>query len=255
MLWPGTLIGAGIGYAVASIPGALLGTVLGQVVDRRLQLRHWPQLRERLGGRAAIGDEELLFVLLGRLAKSNGRVLPVHIHQARAQMKALGLDESARARAVAAFNRGRDGREGLRVYLRHWRSDSVTGEALLQACWRMAWADGKVTPIERALIGTWGQWLGWSPARIDALGAEHDPLKPRAPAIVDGYRGALSLLGVKADAEPQAIKRAYRRLLSRHHPDKLTGAGASAAKVREATEKTRELHSAYALIKARRGFR
>lgn len=255
MLWPGTLIGAGIGYALASIPGALLGTVLGQVVDRRLQLRNWQILRERLGGRAAIRDDEVLFVLLGRLAKSNGRVLPVHIHQTREHMNRLGLDHAGRLRAVAAFNRGRDEREGLRGYLRYLRSDPVTGEALLRACWRMAWADGKVTPVERELIGVWGQWLGWSPSRIDALAAEHDPLKRTPLGSVEDYPGALSLLGVKADADPQTIKRAYRRLLSRHHPDKLTGAGASAAQVREATERTRDLHSAYALIKTRRGFR
>lgn len=70
MLWPGTLIGAGAGFAIASIPGALLGALLGQALDRRLQLHSWAQLRERLGGRPALRNDELLFVLLGRLAKA-----------------------------------------------------------------------------------------------------------------------------------------------------------------------------------------
>jgi DnaJ like chaperone protein len=60
---------------------------------------------------------------------------------------------------------------------------------------------------------------------------------------------------VKADADPAQIKRAYRRLLSRHHPDKIAGSGANQIQVRDATEKTRELHHAYALIRDRRGFR
>lgn len=38
MLWPATLIGAGAGWALASIPGALLGGLLGQLLDRRLRL-------------------------------------------------------------------------------------------------------------------------------------------------------------------------------------------------------------------------
>jgi len=63
------------------------------------------------------------------------------------------------------------------------------------------------------------------------------------------------LLGVTASTDPEHIKRAYRRLLSRHHPDKVAGAGATPAQVREATDKPRELHHAYALIREYRGFR
>lgn len=255
MLWPGTLIGVGAGYALANIPGALLGGLLGQVIDRRLKLRNWAHLRERLGGRAAIHDADLLFVLLGRLAKSEGRVVPSHIHQARNEMDRLRFNDAERLRAIQAFNRGRDAKEGLRGYLRSLRSEPETGEALLRACWRMAWADGKVPRIEQEMIAAWGQWLGWSPLRMQSLAAEYDPMKRNRVSASDEYQQALTLLGVNADDDQKSIKRAYRRLLSRHHPDKLEGAGASLMRVREATEKTRELHSAYALIKMRRGFR
>ena len=67
------------------------------------------------------------------------------------------------------------------------------------------------------------------------------------------YAAALRLLGVEADSEIEHVKQAYRRLVSKHHPDKLAGSGASDAQVREATERTRELHQAYALVRKRRG--
>ncbi len=51
MLWPATLIGAGAGWALASIPGALLGALLGQLLDRRLRLESWRGLLARLRGR------------------------------------------------------------------------------------------------------------------------------------------------------------------------------------------------------------
>ncbi|KOP56022.1 DnaJ-like protein DjlA [Pseudomonas tremae] len=254
MLWPGTLVGAGAGYAIASIPGAMLGALLGQALDRRLKIQSWAHLRERLGGRAAIPGDDLLFVLLGRLAKSEGRVVASHIHQARTEMRRLNLNEAEQLRAINAFKRGRDGADGLRSYLRGLQGQAELTEALLRACWRMAWADGKASRVERELIGMWGMWLGWSQQQVESLAGEHDPMRRAPISTGDDYKGAMALLGIKSDTDPLSIKRAYRRLLSRHHPDKIAGSGADARQVRVATEKTSALHNAYRVVKNRRGF-
>lgn len=255
MFWPTTLLGALVGLALASIPGALLGGLLGQVLDRRLQLDSWASLRERLGGTPAPRSDELLFILLGRLAKSDGRVSEAHIQQARAEMRRLGLNETATRAAIDAFSRGKAGEDGLRAPLRRLRGQRAEAERLLRCCWRMAAADGRIGPRERELILLWGKWLGWTTPEVEALEVRCE--SPKAPPATAGsaYLEALRLLAVSPDSEPETIKRAYRRLLSRHHPDKLAGAGASPARVREATDKTRELHNAYALIRERHGFR
>jgi DnaJ like chaperone protein len=254
MLWPTTLVGAGIGYAIASIPGAMLGALLGQAVDRHLALQTWAQLRDRINGRAAPRDDELLFVLLGRLAKTDGRVAEQHIQQARVEMRRMDMSEPAQRRAIAAFNRGKEGGDKLRGHLRRLARQPHAAEGLLRACWRMAWANGRASRGERELIVLWGKWLGWSTAQVDALAAEHEtPRKPLGNSSTD-YHRALHLLGVQADSEPAHIKRAYRRLLSRHHPDKIAGSGASQLQVRDATDRTQDLHRAYKIVRARRGF-
>ncbi|MGH8380726.1 TerB family tellurite resistance protein [Pseudomonas sp.] len=254
MLWPSTVIGAGAGFAIASIPGALLGALLGQAMDRRLQLHSWAHVRERLGGRPVLRDDEVLFVLLGRLAKCDGRVVDGHIQQARQEMQRLEMSEPARRRAIAAFNRGKRGKDRLGVYLRRLKQQPHAAEGMLRACWRMAWADGRAGRHERELLLDWGQQLGWSVPKVQALALEYEPQRPGLSSASLGYQDALRLLGVEAQAEPGQIKQAYRRLLSRHHPDKLVGSGASPSQVREATERTRELHQAYTVIRQRRGF-
>ncbi|TRX75073.1 TerB family tellurite resistance protein [Pseudomonas mangiferae] len=256
MYWPLTVLGAVAGFAVASIPGALLGGLLGQLADRRLGLDSWDALVALVTGRRLPARDELLFVLLGRLAKSEGRVLEVHIRQARSEMQRLNLDEAERRRAIDAFNRGKQDEVSPRTPLRRLRGDVAQAQALLRSCWRMAAVDGQIGMRERALILQWGAWLGREAAEVEALGAEFQPKKVPSPvAAGTPYKAALRLLGVAADSEPATIKQAYRRLLSQSHPDKLAGSGASPARVREATERTRELHAAYDLIRARRGFR
>lgn len=253
MWWPGTLIGLGAGFAVASIPGALLGGLLGQAMDRRLRVQGWTDLRERLSGRPALADDELLFVLLGRLAKSDGRVVEQHIQQARQEMLRLDMAEAARLRAIAAFNRGKAGKDRLSGHLRRIRQQPHAAEGTLRACWRMAWADGKAGRHERELLLDWGHALGLSRRQVQAMSQEYEPRKAPLTAGVMTYASALRLLGVQADTEIDQLKQAYRRLVSRHHPDKLAGSGATETQVREATERTRELHQAYALVRKRRG--
>ncbi|MND86774.1 DnaJ-like protein DjlA [compost metagenome] len=254
VLWPTTLVGAGAGFALASIPGALLGALIGQAMDRRLQLHSWAHLWARLGGKSVLHDDELLFVMLGRLAKSDGRIVAGHIQQAQEEMRRLGLNEPALKRAIAAFNRGKAGGDPLRGYLQRLARQPHAAEGLLRACWRMIWADAKATAKERELVMLWGKWLGWTQARVQALAKDYDPRRKPLASSAGTYQEALQMLGVDASTEPAQIKRAYRRLISRHHPDKLVGSGASPSQVRDATERTRELHQAYALIRQRRDF-
>ncbi|MGY4490978.1 TerB family tellurite resistance protein [Pseudomonas sp. TE3610] len=255
MLWPGTVIGAGAGFAIANIPGAMLGALLGQAADRRLQLHSWAELFDRLRGKPQLRDDQVLFVLLGRLAKCDGRVVESHIQQAREEMRSLRLNEAQCRSAIVAFNRGKDGRDRLQHHLQRLGQQPNSAEGVLRACWRMAWADGSVSREERQLVVQWGKWLGWTSVRVQGLSSDYEPSRKPLANSGGAYQEAMRLLGVTATTEAAQVKRAYRRLLSRHHPDKLAGTGATPLQVREATERTRELHSAYALIRERRGLR
>ena len=253
MFWPFTLLGVVLGMLLVSIPGALLGGVLGQVLDRRLALGSWADFKA-LFAPAALADDRLLFVLLGRLAKSDGAVQSSHINKARDEMQRLSLDSAACRRAIEAFNQGKAGAHKLRGPLTRLRKNPAVADRTLRACWRMAWADGRVGQQEAELLNLWGRWLGFSVAQVAQIGREYAPGQSR-PATVrtEPYQQALKLLGVTHDVDEQLLKRSYRRLLSQHHPDKLAGSGASPERIRQAGQKTAELHAAYKLVRQRRG--
>ncbi|BCQ65290.1 hypothetical protein PBOI14_70400 [Pseudomonas sp. Boi14] len=178
----------------------MLGALLGQALDRRLQLHSWAQVRERLGGRPALRNDELLFVLLGRLAKSDGRVMDGHIQQARQEMRSLEMNDAAQRRAIAAFNRGKSGNDRLRGYLRRLATQPHAAEGVLRACWRMVWADGRVGPAERELIQLWGKWLGWTREQVQALAQDYGPARKSLAEGALTYQEALRLLGLQLPA-------------------------------------------------------
>ena len=66
---------------------------------------------------------------------------------------------------------------------------------------------------------------------------------------------AYVILSVDKSLTDKELKRAYRRLLAQHHPDKLVAKGLPEEMTKIANEKTQEIISAYELIKKHRGMR
>ena len=67
-----------------------------------------------------------------------------------------------------------------------------------------------------------------------------------------GKRDYYEVLGVSKEATKEEIKKAYRRLMSQHHPDKLMGQGVPEDMIAMATEQAKEIQLAYDLIKKSR---
>ena len=256
MIWPLTIIGGLAGLAIASIPGGLLGMLLGSIVDRNLAFTSWAQLHARLQPKPAklLDAQQTLFMLLGHLAKSTGRVSPEHIKMARVEMQKLQLFEASQKAAIASFSEGKDFRLAeLRSSLRHHYRTPEQSERLLLAGWRMVLVEGLATAKQRTILQQCASWLGCSKAAFARYEELARPLRSSPPRqALNELDAALQLLGVRRTDSLAVIKTAYRRQLSLHHPDKMIGAGAKPAQVQAATEKTRALHNAYALLRKHR---
>ena len=78
---------------------------------------------------------------------------------------------------------------------------------------------------------------------------------PQGSADAERVLGAYRALGIKESSNNAEIKQAYRRLMNKNHPDKLASKNPDAAAIAEAERKTREIRSAYEMLKARRSIR
>lgn len=66
------------------------------------------------------------------------------------------------------------------------------------------------------------------------------------------HEGAYKTLGMSPTATDAEIKRAYRQLISRHHPDKLEAQGLTPSQIHRATEETQKIQKAYDAIRKMR---
>ena len=65
---------------------------------------------------------------------------------------------------------------------------------------------------------------------------------------------AYAILGVGNTATDAEVKKAYRRLMNQHHPDKLVSKGLPEEMIKMAEQRTHEIRQAYERIKEARGF-
>ena len=262
MSWWGKVIGGAFGFMLGGPLGALFGAALGHSFDRGLKanLRALPgdEVQATRQERAQAAFFSATFGVMGHIAKADGRVSPEEIRLAGAVMDQLGLRGDLRAAARNLFNAGRAPDfpldEVLAQLRRECRYSLNLARLFVEIQVQAAYADGAVHPAERRLLNHIAELLGLGPGALEPLEAV-----VRAHAGPGGSAAALSpdeaytILGVSPDASDADVKRAYRRLMNRHHPDKLVSKGLPEEMMQAATEKTREIKAAYERVKEARG--
>jgi DnaJ like chaperone protein len=261
--WWGKLLGGTFGYLLAGPLGALIGAALGHNFDKGLAVNlkgFEPGAQERV----QTAFFTALFSVMGHLAKADGRVSENEIALARNVMQRMNLDEAMRQTAIRLFNQGKQPEFSLVDVLRQFRAECHRRRNLMQMfveiIMHAAYADGAVHPAENTVLETVRDLLGFSRQEFQHLealvrnarqsgGAGRDTASvPPRVALQEAYE----ILDIKASASAAEVKKAYRRLMNQHHPDKLVAKGLPQEMIRLATEKTQEIKQAYELIKTSR---
>ncbi len=266
-LW--TWVGAAFGLTFGHSLGALiLGALIGWVVDT---MRH--QRRRLRAQRQFVAP---LFAVLGALAKADGRVSAAEINVAERMMQRFNLDAAQRAEAIARFNAGKQAGFQLVPALGELRRicapQPQLAWAVLDVLAEVAYAEGAVSPAGFQLLQQTAHALGFGDMQLLALLMMRGYAMPQGAAgawqqqgyqqaYQQGYRRAPSprssgpdpyaVLGVERSSDDASIKRAYRKLISQYHPDRLGDLPEELR--RRAERRASEINTAWEAIKAERG--
>lgn len=252
----GFLIGGLIGALFNGWTGFFIGGLVGYFAAR--PLLRWA-IRARFG-QLQTQFLESVFAVMGAICKADGQVTDDEIRVAEQIFVRLRLDETARSRARAAFNRGKAADFDVDAEVARFAA-SARGQRPLMAMFLQiqisaVGADGSIHPTEHEMLVRIARGLGFSEAEVARMEAM---LRGGAGSQGEGVgRGQVDLnwayevLGVSPQASDDAVKRAYRKLINENHPDRLAAKGLPESMRPMAEEKTRDLTTAYDRIKQAR---
>lgn len=271
-IWLGPLIGVLTGFFLAGggivgVVGAALGAWLGFQFDTIIQLSSSVyQFTTRGKG----GDTEIqqaffraTFICLGKVAKCDGAVCDAEIQWTTAVMDRMGLSAEKKREAIELFDMGKSGQHDLTAELTRLHETCGRRVTLLQIFMEIqvqaALSDGALDQKEWATLSHIAQTIRFRIALLERIVRSaqayqefrtQDKSRPRSPQ--EELLRAYEILGIEPTASVAELKRAYRRLMSQHHPDKLIARGLPEEMLDMAKEKTQAIRTAYEAIMASR---
>jgi len=258
----GKLIGAMAGLATGRIWLGLIGVVLGHQFDRGFAERfRAKQIDEEPPTQLPEYFLRALFQTMGHLAKADGRVSEAEIRAARALMHRLDLSPGRVRQAISWFEAGKDKAFPLVATARQLRSDTARQPRLRSVYVRLltevSLAKSRLSGKERALLWSVCQELDIGRvelAQLEAVLRAQRAFAQKPTDETDDARmtRAYLVLGVDRSSSNEEIKRAYRRLMNKHHPDKIAAENPDAGEIAAAEQLTRDIRNAYETLKTRR---
>ncbi len=259
MSWWTSVLGGALGYMIGGPLGAMLGVAFaGNLSKGKSNFRgsasdYRPGDQQRV--QAAFFSS--VFSVMGYIAKVDGKVSKSEILLAQQVMQHMQLSEDMQKAAKELFNQGKQNDFNLDEVLEQFRTESHRRTHLvrmfLEIQIQATYADGVFDDKEYDALKYIANKLRFPIHELERLIQQFSVASGKSSKLT--IDDAYVILGADKSLTDKELKRAYRRLLAQHHPDKLVAKGLPDEMIKLANEKTQEIISAYELIKKHRGMR
>lgn len=282
----GKILGAFFGFLFGGPIGAAFGLFLGHRFDKARRLNQAGFRSSSFGSGPSQAERQAeffhsAFSVMGHVAKAKGQVTQHEIQVVSTIMDKMGIHGEARTAAQNAFREGKSSDFPLDSVLEKVRISTGGRFDLIQFFIELqisaAFADGDLHSSEREILYRVAKGLGFSSAQLERrLHAQEAAFRfHQSGGFQGGFGGsqgqsssswqqasqaeqlsdAYQVLGVSESAESKEVKRAYRKLMNEHHPDKLMAKGLPPEMMNVAKEKSQDIQNAYDLVKKIKGFK
>lgn len=234
-----SLFGAGIGWWL----GGPIGAVIGLIISRITSFDESQPVASGDNRQNPDGFIASLLVLMAAVMKADGKILKSELDYVKTNLVRM-LGENRAKQAILALRDivaqdipVRDVAFQVRVNL-----DYSSRLELLHLLFNLGKADGHLSPEELRVILQIASDMGVSAADSESI----------QNMFVDNLDAAYKVLEIDASASDDEIKKAYRKMAVRYHPDKVIHLGPEFQKT--ATQKFQKVNEAYEKLRKNRGF-
>jgi len=238
-------LGAGLGWTLGGPIGGILGYVLGSFVDgfSEADLEIGRQSSQTSTATTSGNFEISLLILAAVVIKTDGKIDKRELDFVRSSF--VGMYGKERANKAFKLFSGiikkndistRQVCLQIRQHMTH-----ASRLQLLHFLFNIAKADGSVSQAEMEVIRKISGYLYINNNDFESIKA----------MFYDSSSNAYKILEINKNASNEEVKKAYRRLVKKHHPDKLRHLGDEL--VKGAEDKFRKIQTAYEQIQKERG--
>jgi len=249
-------IGAALGWAFYGPIGAIIGLALGSVFDNvndnspkkpytKTHSRPYePQKKRKNQYRTTSGDFEVsLLILASIVIKADGTQDQRELDFVRNQFKSMyGKERSNHAfELFRKVSQQQISKRQVSLQVKQMM-DHPSRLQLVHFLFGIAKADGHVSQVEVKEIYSIANYLGIGQKDYESIKA----------MFVKNGDNAYTILEISASATNEEVKKAYRKMVKKYHPDRVTHLGEEHKAGAE--EKFKKVQEAYDYIQKERGF-